>query len=108
MTCNAREGVRIRAACARKTGRASFALEDRYDTRIDDLCPHSRTRRPVRWWGKVKGDLRPGGEFSFAIPDALEGSGRVDACDPPRQFLVTMRDEAPVPVSLARRSSRPS
>lgn len=98
MTSNAREGVRILGSLRTEDGQGIVRMEDRYDTHIDDLWSAlTDPERLVRWWGKVEGDLRPGGEFSFVIPNALEGIGRVDACDPPRQLLVTMRDEEPGP-----------
>jgi uncharacterized protein YndB with AHSA1/START domain len=68
-------------------------MEDRYDTDIDDLWSAlTEPLRLARWWGEVEGDLRVGGEFHFRIPDALDGTGRVDACEPPQRLLVTMHD----------------
>jgi uncharacterized protein YndB with AHSA1/START domain len=41
----------------------------------------------------VEGDLRPGGEFRLYIESAdLEGTGRVETCEPPRLLLVTTRE----------------
>jgi uncharacterized protein YndB with AHSA1/START domain len=69
-------------------------MDDRYDTDIDDLWSAlTEPGRLARWYGDVEGDLRPGGEFNFRIPGALEGTGRVDACEPPQRLLVTMRDD---------------
>ena len=98
MTSNAPEGQRILGTLRSENGEGIVQMEDRYDTDIDDLwSAMTDPERLVRWWGKVDGDLRPGGEFRFVIPNALEGVGRVDACDPPRQLSVTMRDEDPRP-----------
>ena len=41
----------------------------------------------------MEGDLRPGGEFRLYIESAdLEGTGRVETCEPPRRLLVTTRE----------------
>ena len=47
----------------------------------------------ARWHGKVDGDLRPGGSFHVYLEsDDWEGTGHVDACDPPRHLAVTTRE----------------
>jgi hypothetical protein len=38
----------------------------------------------------VDGDLRVGGAFQASFTSGWEGPGRVDVCEPPRRFLVTM------------------
>jgi hypothetical protein len=44
------------------------------------------------------GDLRPGGAFHARYIDGgWEGTGVVDACEPPTRFLLTMRDAEPRP-----------
>jgi len=66
-------------------------IEDRYDTDIDDLWSASTDpRRLARRYGQVEGDLRPGGEFHGRL-EFWEGTGRVEACEPPRRLLVTTR-----------------
>jgi hypothetical protein len=41
----------------------------------------------------VEGDLRPGGEFRASfVASGWEGTGRVEACEPPRRVLVVTRD----------------
>jgi len=68
-------------------------MEDRYDTDIDDLWSAlTDPGRLARWYGRVEGKLRPGGELQVHIPDAGERTGHVDACEPPRRLLVTMHD----------------
>ena len=47
-------------------------------------------RRLARWYGQVEGDLRPGGEFHGRL-EYWEGTGRVEACEPPQRLLVTTR-----------------
>jgi uncharacterized protein YndB with AHSA1/START domain len=98
MTSNATGSTRILGALREEDGKGVVRMEDRYDTDIDDLWSAlTDPQRLARWYGTVEGDLRPGGKFHFRIPNALEGTGRVDACDPPRQLLVTMRDDDPGP-----------
>ncbi len=66
-------------------------IEDRYDTDIDDLWSAiTDPRRLARRYGQVEGDLRPGGEFHGRL-EFWEGTGRVEACEPPRRLLVTTR-----------------
>ena len=49
--------------------------------------------RLARWYGQVTGDLRPGGQFRLYVESAgLTGTGRVEACEPPRRLLVTTRE----------------
>jgi uncharacterized protein YndB with AHSA1/START domain len=36
----------------------------------------------------VEGDLRPGGEFRARFTSGWEGTGRVEACEPPRRLRV--------------------
>jgi uncharacterized protein YndB with AHSA1/START domain len=93
MTSNSREGARILGTLRSEDGQGVVRMEDRYDTDIDDLWSAlTEPERLARWWGSVEGDLRPGGEFRFSIPNALDGTGRVDACEPPQRLLVTMHD----------------
>jgi uncharacterized protein YndB with AHSA1/START domain len=79
-------------------GEGVVRMEDRYDTDIDDLWSAlTDPPRLARWWGTVEGDLRVGGVLRFRIPNVLEGTGRVDECEPPRRLLVTMHDAEPGP-----------
>ena len=46
----------------------------------------------ARWYGQVGGDLHPGGQFRARVFfSGWEGTGRVDACEPPRRLLVTSK-----------------
>jgi uncharacterized protein YndB with AHSA1/START domain len=69
-------------------------IEGRYATDIDDLWTAlTDPQRLVGWYGQVEGDLRPGGEFRLYIEsDNWGGTGRVDACEPPRRLRVTTRE----------------
>src|SRR5258706_223517 len=90
MTGNARTGNRLLGSLRSADGKGVVRIEDRYDTHIDDLWSAlTDPRRLARWYGQVEGDLRPGGEFRLYIESAdLEGTGRVEACEPPRRLLV--------------------
>ena len=74
-------------------------MEDRFDTDIDDLWSAlTDPRRLARWLGDFEGDLRFGGEFRERFfASGWEGTGRVDACEPPWRLLLTMRDPDPQP-----------
>jgi uncharacterized protein YndB with AHSA1/START domain len=94
MTGNARPGTRILGSLRSADGKGVVRVEDRYDTGIDDLWTAlTDPLRLARWYGQVEGDLRPGGGFRLYIESAdLEGTGRVEACEPPRRLLVTTRE----------------
>ncbi|HET6626605.1 MAG TPA: SRPBCC family protein [Nocardioidaceae bacterium] len=70
--------------------RGAVRIEDTYDTDIDDLWEAcTKPERLARWIAEVSGDLRLGGEFDASFTSGWEGTGRVDACEPPRRLLVT-------------------
>jgi len=107
MTGSDRAGTRILGSLRSADGKAAVRMEDRYDTDIDDLWSAlTEPRRLARWIGEVEGDLRLGGEFRFRFfATGAEGTGRVDACEPPRRLLLTMEpsqpDEDVIEVTLA-------
>jgi uncharacterized protein YndB with AHSA1/START domain len=90
MTSNVRPGIRILGSLRSADGKGVVRVEDHFDTDIDDLWsaltdPH----RLARWMGEVEGDLRPGGEFRARFfASGWEGTGRVEACEPPRRLLL--------------------
>ena len=94
MTSNARPGTRILGSLRSADGKGVVRIEDRYDTDIGDLWSAlTDPRRLARWYGQVEGDLRPGGEFRLYLEsDGWDGTGRVEACEPPRRLLVTTRE----------------
>lgn len=87
-------GGRVLGSLRSADGKGVVRIEDRYDTGMDDLW--SALTDPARlahWYGQVEGDLRPGGEFRLYLEsDGWAGTGRVDACEPPRRMLVTTRE----------------
>ncbi len=94
MTGDARPGTRILGSLRSADGKGVVRIEDRYDTHIDDLWSAlTDPGRLARWYGKVDGDLRPGGQFHLYIESAdLDATGRVEAFEPPRRLLVTTRE----------------
>jgi uncharacterized protein YndB with AHSA1/START domain len=94
MTSNARGGGRILGSLRSADGKGVVRMEDRFDTGIDDLWSAlTDPSRLARWIGAVEGDLRPGGEFrAHFFTSGWEGTGRVEACEPPRRLLVATKD----------------
>jgi uncharacterized protein YndB with AHSA1/START domain len=108
MTSNARGSDRILGSLRSAEGMGIVRMEDRFDTDIDDLWSAlTEPGRLARWIGDVEGDLRPGGEFRARFfASGWEGTGRVEACDPPRRLLVATEqpgqpDEHAIEVTLA-------
>ena len=94
MSDDAQTRNRILGALRSDGGVGVVRIEDRYDTDIDDLWSAlTDPTRLARWYGHVEGELRPGGRFRTYLegPD-IEGTGRVDACEPPRRLQVTTRE----------------
>jgi uncharacterized protein YndB with AHSA1/START domain len=94
MTSSARPGSRILGSLRSSDGKGVVRVGDRYATDIEDLWSAlTDPDRLARWYGQVEGDLRPGGEFGIYIEsDDWDGTGRVEACDPPRLLRVTTRE----------------
>ena len=94
LTSNAGEGTRILGSLRSAGGKGIVRIEDRYDTDIDGLWSAlTDPSRLARWYGQVEGDLRPGGEFRLYLEsDDWDGTGRVEACEPPLRLLVTTRE----------------
>ena len=94
MTSNARGGGRILGSLRSADGKGIVRMEDRFDTDIDDLWSAlTDPRRLARWLGEVEGDLRLGGEFrAHFFTSGWEGTGRVEACEPPHRLLLVTKD----------------
>ena len=92
MTGNAHGSGRLLGSLRSADGKGVVRMEDRFDTDIDDLWSAlTDPRRLARWIGEVEGDLRLGGEYRFCFfASGSEGTGRVDACEPPRRLLLAM------------------
>ena len=108
MTSNEPAGTRILGSLRSADGNGVVRIEDRYDTDIDDLWSALTDPRSLaHWMCDVEGDLRLGGEFRARFfASGWEGTGRVNACEPPRRLLLqTMQpgqvDEHFIEVTLA-------
>jgi uncharacterized protein YndB with AHSA1/START domain len=73
-------------------------MEGRFDTGVDDLwAALTDPDRLAHWFGEVEGELARGGEFRVRIALAGDRTGYVEACEPLRRLLLTMRDPKPQP-----------
>ena len=90
MTSNGRPGTRILGSLRSADGKGIVRMEDRFDTDIDDLWSAlTDPGRLARWMGEIQGDLQLGGEFRARFfASGWEGTGRVEACEPPRRLLL--------------------
>ena len=91
MTGNEQANARVLGTLGARDGKGVVTVRDRFETGIDDLWSAiTDPARIARWLGEVEGDLRVGGEFRahFSLASGWEGTGRVEACEPPRRFLV--------------------
>jgi uncharacterized protein YndB with AHSA1/START domain len=89
VTSNEVAGNRIVGTLRTADGKGVVRMEDRFDTHIDDLwSAFTDPGRLARWVGEFEGDLRLAGEFRARFFDGWEGTGRVEACDPPRHLRV--------------------
>jgi uncharacterized protein YndB with AHSA1/START domain len=90
LTSNERPATRILGSLRSVDGKGAVRMEDRFDTDIDDLWSAlTDPRRLARWLGEVTGDLRLGGEFRYRFfASGAEGTGRVEACEPPGRLLL--------------------
>ena len=94
MTSNTGPGTRILGSLRSDQGKGIVHIEDHFETDIGDLWSAlTDPGRLARWYGQVEGDLRPGGQFrARVLASGWEGTGRVDACEPPRRLLVTSKE----------------
>ena len=93
MTRNARPATRILGSLRSADGKGVVRMEDRFDTDIDDVWSAlTDPRRLACWLGEFDGDLRLGGEYRARFyASGWEGTGRVEACEPPRLLLVATK-----------------
>ncbi|MGH3472811.1 MAG: SRPBCC family protein [Nocardioidaceae bacterium] len=89
-----RTGTHILGRLWEADGTGVVRIEDRYGTSIEDLWSAiTDPKRIGRWYGAVEGDLRPGGTYRVRIePADLDGTGRIEECDPPRRLVVSSRE----------------
>jgi uncharacterized protein YndB with AHSA1/START domain len=94
MTSDAVGGSRILASLRSAEGKGVVRVEDRYDSGIHDIwLALTDPARLACWYGQVDGDLRVGGALRIYLEsDDWQGTGRIEACEPPRRLLVTTRE----------------
>ena len=92
MTDLKRSSTRILGRLGSADGRGVVRIEDRYDVGVEDVWSAlTDPGRLAEWYGRVRGDLRPGGEYHADLGHWV-GTGRVDACERAERLLVTMRE----------------
>jgi uncharacterized protein YndB with AHSA1/START domain len=107
------DGPRILGALDAVDGTGVVRMQDVLDADIGDVWKAlTDPARLVRWYGEIEADLRPGGEYrARLLASGWEGSGRVEACDPPQHLLVRITDseepdEQEIEIRLARDADR--
>jgi uncharacterized protein YndB with AHSA1/START domain len=92
---NAHDGDRILGSLGSSDGKGSVRMQDRLESAIGEVW--SALTDPVRlavWYGEVEGELRPGGEYQARLyASGWEGTGRIEACEPPNRLLLAIRDD---------------
>jgi uncharacterized protein YndB with AHSA1/START domain len=96
MSTNGESATRVLGSLRSVGGLGVVRMEDRFDTDIDDLWSAlTDPTRLARWLGTFEGDLRTGGEFRAVFhASGWEGTGRVEACERPRRFVVRTRQSS--------------
>jgi len=94
VTSSTNPATRILGRLRSADGNGVVRIEDHYDTDIDDLWSAiTDPGRITRWYGRVEGEFRPGGQFRLYVDDAdSDHAGRVEECEPPRRLRVTTRE----------------
>jgi uncharacterized protein YndB with AHSA1/START domain len=92
MTSETSHGTRVLGELASDGGSGVVRIEDRHEVGVEDLWSAlTEPQRLAGWYGKVDGDLRPGGAFRADLGHWV-GTGRVDACERAERLLVTLRE----------------
>lgn len=76
-------------------GHGVVRVTSRYATDAEDVWSAlTDPARLARWFGRVEGDLRVGGEFAVLVSaSGFDGHGLVKVCDRPHTLRVTMWEE---------------
>lgn len=102
MTSNARPDTRILGSLRSADGIAVVRMEDRFDTDVAEVWSAlTDPSRLARWYGEVEGDLRVGGEYRARLfATGWEGTGRIEACEPPHRLVVSAKEPEAVEPGL--------
>ena len=94
MTSHAAGHSHILGSLRSADGKGVVRMEDRFDADIDGVWSAlTNPSRLAHWYGEVEGDLRLRGEYRFRLfASGSEGTGRVEACEPPQRLLVRIKD----------------
>ena len=94
MTSWAAGGGRILGSLRSADGKGVVRMEDRFDADIGDVWSAlTDPSRLASWYGEIEGDLRLGGEYRARLfSSGWEGTGRVEACEPPERLQVRIKD----------------
>jgi uncharacterized protein YndB with AHSA1/START domain len=94
MTGEAGGFARVLGSLGSADGKGVVRLQDRLDSGIEDVWSAlTDPERLAGWYGEVTGDLRLGGEYRARVfATGWEGTGRVEACEPPMRLVVTGKD----------------
>ena len=94
MSSNPPASDRILGSLGAEDGRGIVRMEDRFDTRTDDVwAALTEPHRLAGWLGEVEGDLRLGGEFrAHFFASGWEGMGRIEACEHRKRLLVVTKE----------------
>ena len=91
---SAHAGDRILGSIGSVEGKGVVRMEDRLGSNATQVW--SALTEPARlavWYGEVEGDLRVGGEYQARLfASGWEGTGRIEACEPPKRLLVVTKD----------------
>jgi uncharacterized protein YndB with AHSA1/START domain len=95
MTSEARGAARILGSLGSAEGKGVVRTEVGLYSAIDDVWSAlTDPPRLARWYGEVAGDLRIGGEYrARVLSSGWEGTGRVEACEPPRRLLLVTKEQ---------------
>ena len=94
MMSDSRPDERILGRLGSAEGKGIVRMEDRLDTQIDDVWSGlTDPSRLAHWYGEVEGELRLGGEYRARLfASGWEGTGRIEACEPPQRLLMRIKD----------------
>ena len=94
MTGDTGMGDRLLGTLGIADGKGVVRVADRFPADIETVWSAlTDPSRLARWYGEVEGDLRLGGEFRVRVfASGWEGTGRVEACEPPRRLVVTGKE----------------
>ena len=95
MTSSSYPAGRVLGILRTADGKGVVRIEDRVETGPEDLWSAiTEPGRLARWLGEVNGDLQLGGAFqAHFFASGWEGTGRVEACEPPRRLRVLIRQD---------------